>query len=295
MNSAQPFLYRLIDFGGGRKLERWASVLLDRDCPAAHGFDRRLAQWSNYQDSTATTSLVYVRLDDEGRVLAGELPDRWEVQIDSLWFGLRLTPFGHVGVFPEQTENWAFLRQLSDAAIVHAATSPTSPTVALNLFAYTGGSTLALSQAGMPVVHVDASEPSMKWARQNAERNGLAVKPIRWIVEDARKFVQREIRRDRRYGIVVLDPPSFGHGPSGQRWEIRRDLPELISGCLKLLMPGGQVLLTAHSADPDLDEVADWLRNSGRAGRIVQQRRMHLVDLHGRKLDCGFCVRFQVA
>ncbi len=295
MNSVQTSRYRLIDFGGGRKLELWANVLLDRDCPAAQGFDRRLTQWSNYRDSADVSSPAYVRLDAEGRVTAGAVPDRWEVQIDSLFFRLRLTPFGHVGVFPEQIENWAFLRQLSNTAQVRSDSTSTASIVALNLFAYTGGSTLALSQAGIPVVHVDASEPSVKWARQNAERNGLTSNPIRWIVEDARKFVQREIRRDRRYGIVVLDPPSFGHGPSGRRWEIRRDLPELISDCLKLLVPGGQMLLTAHSADPDLDEAADWLTNSGPTGRILQQGRMHLVDLHGRKLDCGFCLRFQLA
>ncbi len=284
--------YELIDFGGGRKLERFGRILLDRPSPAALDQPRMLRDWS----------IADLKLDDRGEVLIGAKPvDPWQVQIANITFNLRVTPFGHVGVFPEQEVNWKWLQafkfadspaQQSPAQQSPVQQSPVqqSRPQALNLFAYTGGSTMALAKAGFEVVHVDASAPSVRWARQNAEANQLNDHPIRWIVEDARKFAAREIKRGRRYDFIVLDPPSFGHGPGGDRWQIESDLFPLLENCLQLLSDGGCWLLTAHSTSPTLDEISDWIQHARRECKIVSNR-LALVDAQGRKLDSGFSVR----
>ncbi len=269
--------YELVDFGGGRKLERFGHVVLDRPSPAALDQPRKLRDWS----------VANLKLDDRGEVLLGAKPvDPWQVHIANITFNLRVTPFGHVGLFPEQEVNWKWLQAFKFAG--EQAMQPRPQ--ALNLFAYTGGSTMALAKAGFEVVHVDASAPSVRWARENAEVNQLNDHPIRWIVEDARKFAAREIKRGRRYDFIVLDPPSFGHGPGGDRWEIASDLFPLLEDCLQLLSDGGGWLLTAHSTSPTLDEITEWIQHAHRECKIVSNR-LALVDAPGRKLDSGFSVR----
>ncbi len=279
--------YALLDFGDGRKLERFGQVVLDRVSPAAIGASRSESDWSE----------ANLRLDDRGEVLAGMqgdqpskkvINDGWFVEIAGMRFKLRITPFGHVGVFPEQLANWRWLQSLRQASVQNEPLRQ-----ALNLFAYTGGSTMALAQAGFQVVHVDASAPSVKWARENATLNGLENHPVRWIVEDARKFAARELKRGRRYDLIVLDPPSFGHGPNGLRWDIGSDLFPLLESCLGILNEGGKVLLTAHSVDPTPDEIAAWLSQVlSECGRI-QSKRLSIPDRQNRLLDSGFCMRVE--
>ncbi|MDX1928890.1 MAG: class I SAM-dependent methyltransferase [Pirellulaceae bacterium] len=271
--------YALIDFGDGRKLERFGSVVLDRVSPAAIDTQRINADWSEAD----------LRLDERGEVLSGSLKvGNWTVEIADIRFKLRVTPFGHVGVFPEQLANWRWLQSLRNDRSEHV-----SPRLALNLFAYTGGSTLALAQAGFQVVHVDASAPSVKWARENASSNGLDEHPVRWIVEDARKFTAREVKRKRRYDLIVLDPPSFGHGPGGHRWEIEHDLFPLLENCLGILHEGGKILLTAHSVTPSPEEIVAWLAPQLRDSGRVHSKRLSIPDRSHRQLDCGFCVRVE--
>jgi len=271
--------YALLDFGDGRKLERFGQVLLDRVSPVAIGAARAESVWSSAD----------LRLDDRGEVLDGKpIGDGWFVAIAGMSFKLRVTPFGHVGVFPEQVANWRWLQSLRRESGENEL-----PRHALNLFAYTGGSTLALAQAGFHVVHVDASAPSVKWARENAANNGLEEFPIRWIVEDARKFAARELKRGRRYDLIVLDPPSFGHGPGGLRWEITNDLFPLLETCLGILSEGGKVLLTAHSVAPNPDEITDWLSQSLRDKGRIQSKRLAIPDRNNRQLDSGFCIRVE--
>lgn len=271
--------YALLDFGDGRKLEQFGDFVLDRVSPAAVGVSRSTADWG----------VADLRLDEHGEVLSGKsIGDNWFVEISGLRFKLRVTPFGHVGVFPEQAANWRWLQSLLQNADEH---SPTQH--ALNLFAYTGGSTMALAQAGYNVVHVDASVPSVKWARENAANNGLEQRPIRWIVEDARKFVARELKRGRRYDLIVLDPPSFGHGPGGRRWEIESDLFPLLADCLAILNESGKILLTAHSVEPDADDIVDWLSRTAKGNERIHCKRLTIPDRGNRPLDSGFCVRFE--
>jgi 23S rRNA (cytosine1962-C5)-methyltransferase len=270
--------YELIDFGAGRKLERMGTWILDRVSPAAAGTQCHAAcDWSQ----------AHTRLDAKGRIIAGQAPPQgWECCVGQIAFKLRLTPFGHVGLFPEQAPNWLWLgssaRSLTQAS--HASLK------ALNLFAYTGGTTMALARAGVQVVHVDASAPAVTWARDNAAQNGLAQYPIRWIVEDARKFVRRELRRGQRYHIIVLDPPSYGHGAGGQRWSIVDDLPSLLQACIDLLAePRAALLLTAHSDSLRQTELAQWIAEHSTLN--CEYGRLGLTTSQGKTLDAGCFIR----
>ena len=302
--------YELIDFGDGRKLEKFGSVALNRPCPAADKI--RPSNPKLWNQPEAVNADCWIYLDAKGKVLQqkGEIPDAWVTLWQSVFLGLKLTPFGHVGVFPEQSPNWFRLSEW-----VEHQKQRTGVVRALNLFGYTGGMTLALADKGAHLAHVDASEPAVTWARKNAVLSSLAEKPVRWIVEDARKFAEREVRRGRQYDLVVLDPPSFGTGPKGQRWEIARDLPNLLSTCLRLLfgheheaderpakltdVSEKKILVSAHSEDPGPEELAELMR--GTAQRLESERksgvvksmdkgRLHLIDRQDRKLDSGFFV-----
>ncbi len=284
-----PDQYSLLDFGGGRKLERFGNLVLDRPCPAALVCGRSL---SSKQTSTDAEYIDWdradVRLDNEGKLLAGRPPaNGWQCRCGPMVFKLKLTPFGHVGLFPEQIANWQWLT-------AHCAQYQ-QPAVrkfsALNLFAYTGGTTMCLAAAGARVVHVDASAPAVKWARANAAASGQTELPIRWIVEDARKFVSRELRRGNHYDVVVLDPPSFGHGAGGERFTIEAHLPELLDGCLQLLAPTqGALLMSAHCEFPSPETIADWLRG-GRHSASVEHDRLLLKTKSAKSLDAGFYIR----
>lgn len=274
--------YELLDFGAGRKLERFGRYVLDRCSPAAEASEPRNHHW-----------LWDVKLDEKGGIVAGRLDEHpWLMELCGIKFQLKLTPFGHVGLFPEQQTNWDWLRS--------QVRMDGQSRQALNLFAYTGGATMALALAGYHVVHVDASEPAVRWARDNAALNELSQHPIRWIVEDARKFAHRELKRGRRYEIIVLDPPTFGHGPKGARWEIEDHLHPLLEVVTQLLATNSAaLLLTAHAYTPDLPTVQEWLEellpsNSSRwAAATLTAARLALRDPSGRRLDSGYSVRWQ--
>lgn len=281
--------YCLLDFGDGRKLERFGPIVLDRPSPAA--VDASKADPKQWETATA-------RFIAAGDATAGcgqrghwepraALPDRWTIEHPPLKFELRPTEFGHVGVFPEQTENWDWIaRQLSRFA-TRSAGSP-RPRV-LNLFAYTGGSTLAAAAAGAEVVHIDASKSTIAWARCNAELSGLSAAPIRWIVEDARRFVAREQKRGNCYHGIILDPPSYGHGAKGKSWQLERDLPGLLRGCVTLLTEDGFLLLSCHSSGVTPPILRQWLTSAlaARPREAAQAQNLNLIDAHGRPLNCG--------
>lgn len=211
-----------------QKLEQVGPYLLVRPSPQAV-WPRRLpeAEWKR-------ADAVYIRESEGGghwqwrKSIARE----YELLFAKIGFSVKLTDFGHLGLFAEQAEQWEWLRQ---NITKHQQRSNGANLHVLNLFAYTGGSTLACSQAGAHVVHVDAAKGVVDWARKNAELSGLRDKPIRWIVDEASKFVEREVRRGQRYHGIVLDPPSFGRGPKGEVFKIERDLLPLLEQCRQLL------------------------------------------------------------
>ena len=244
-------MYTLCDFGDGRRLERFGPLLLDRPCPAAERIKKRTPGDWNSADAVFHKEQKNGRWEmktDRGRCLF----DPWLVDFGTLTLELRGTPFGHVGVFPEQTENWDRLR----TALGKAARQRSTPIRVLNLFAYTGGSTLAAASAAkdIEVVHVDAARNLLGWAKRNAELNGLSDANIRWIAEDVRKFVRRELKRNNRYNAVILDPPSYGHGPGGEVWKLTEHLPDLLDDLLRLIATDPLfLLLTAHTPNIDLE------------------------------------------
>ena len=229
-------MYELLAFGEGRRLERFGSLRLDRPCPTADGLPRSGSDGGWEADA---------RFDRPGPtggrwLAAADLPARWTITHGPIVLELKRTESGQVGVFPEQAANWDWIAAQQAGAA--------QPLKILNLFAYTGGSTLAAAAAGANVVHVDAAPNVVAWARRNAELSQLAHAPIRWIAEDALKFVRRELKRQTRYDAVILDPPSYGHGKCGEEWRLSKHLPTLLAMCAQLTAGRRRfILLTVHT------------------------------------------------
>lgn len=278
--------YELIDFGSGRKLERFGLYVLDRPSPAAADHVPRLRELWPGADAR------YVRTDgDRGEWHAvSELPERWTIRHEPLALEIKPTPFGHVGVFPEQAENWDWI---GDKIRAFVAAEPSRRPRVLNLFAYTGGSTLAAAAAGAEVVHVDAAANTVAWARRNAELSGLAAAPIRWIVDDARKFVERERRRGNRYDLIIADPPAYGHGPKGQSWQLLRNWSALEEAIGSLVVPNATASLFTHHCELlGGDAAAERLPGLSRdGGKSDGATNAWLTDRSGRKLQSGFVCR----
>lgn len=237
--------YELIDSGREEKLERFGDVILSRPDPQA------LWEKNLPEDMWGHAAGVYVRDEKEGRWIwsrkldgTGSIPKEWQIEFGGLKFFIRPTSFKHTGLFPEQLSNWQWIQEVLSAKL--SSRSPSAedsvgvliqkvlPSV-LNLFGYTGGATLAAAKVGAEVTHVDASKTAVAWARENAEASGLADKPVRWIVEDATLFVERELKRGKRYDGIIMDPPAFGHGPKNELWKIEEDFLKLMELCKKLL------------------------------------------------------------
>ncbi len=227
-------MYRLLDSGNGEKLEQIAGFRVRRQAAQAF-WDCSLSK-----EAWQTVDATHVRSKKGGGYwdFHRKLPPSWIVEWGGFQFKAKLTPFGHIGLFPEQADNWSWLKKVI---------SERGELEVLNLFAYTGGSTLACAQAGARVTHLDASKGVVSWARENAGLNNLSQKPVRWIVDDVVKFVKREIRRGRNYQGLILDPPTYGRGNQGETWKIEDDLLELLKS-LKKLTPNLQfMLLSCHS------------------------------------------------
>lgn len=222
-----PSGYELLDSGDGRKLERFASVVTDRPCAQAL-WRRRLDE-----GAWARADATFVRRGgrDTEWQRRRAIPESWPCEVDGLSFELSSTDFGHVGVFPEHVQAW---RAMSRILASRAGASGERPRV-LNLFAYTGGATLAAVRAGAAVCHLDASPKSVAWARRNAALNGMGDSPVRWITDDALKFLSREERRGSRYEGVILDPPSFGRGARGEVFKLEEHAPDLLDRCRAVL------------------------------------------------------------
>jgi 23S rRNA (cytosine1962-C5)-methyltransferase len=265
--------YELIDVGGGARLERFGPHVVDRPHPAGVGEPLTPERWPE----------AHLRFDRDGGWSGPGLEQArsgWRVRLEALVFEARPTDAGQVGLFPEHT---AMLPWLRDRTIAAAE----GPSV-LNLFGYTGLITLTLARTGAAVVHVDAARPTVAWARRNAALNGLEDQPIRWLVDDARAFVAREIRRERRYAGVILDPPTYGHGTSGKAWRLERDLDALLADIRRLLLPNGFVLLTAHAGGIDPDHLGDRLST---VADKVEVGQLVLTATSGATLELGAFAR----
>jgi 23S rRNA (cytosine1962-C5)-methyltransferase len=299
-----PDQYELLDFGGGRRLERFGDVTLDRPCPLAeHVRPADPAAWEKADARFDRTDA------DEGTwTFRRELPRRWTIAHGPLVLEVRPTAFGQVGLFPEQAENWDWIAgELSQSRAPCEAGAPcragsgehgTGPSArrfrVLNLFAYTGASTLAAAAAGAEVTHVDAARNMVAWARRNAASSGLAGATVRWLVEDAAKFVRRELRRGNRYDAVILDPPSYGHGPHGEVWRLSQHLARLLELCGRLTGPERQfMLLTCHTPGFSALRLRELLVEAlGQSGRITAGPLV-LRTADGRELPSGAMLRWE--
>ena len=279
-----PDQYQLLDFGEGRKLERFGPFVLDRPAAGTETIERSLGE-SEWKEAAR-----YLRTEGERGKWSCRfpLPTTWEIMHGRTVFEVKPTEFGHVGVFPEQAACWDWI------SLQIERIEP--PVKVLNLFAYTGGSTLAAAAKGADVVHIDSAENTVAWARQNAALSGLAAAPIRWIVEDAEKFVRRELKRGNRYDAVILDPPSYGHGPKGETFKIADDLRPLLSllaevtdGAPKLL------LLTCHSAGFTPAVLREQLTDAfdRELGSLAEIGELRISRQDGRALRCGNMIRLR--
>lgn len=284
--------YQLLDFGDGRKLERFAGIVLNRPCPTAEGLSKQHPElWTE-----ATARFRGPRMGDGSWSPAPKswLPQNWHyTHTSAVEFRLQLDPLpsGQVGVFPEQESNWTWIAQQAASGLAKHQ----RPLKVLNLFAYTGGSTLAAAAAGAEVVHIDAAQNIVDRARQNAELSGLAERPIRWIPEDAMRFCQREIKRGKQYDAIILDPPTFGHGPKGELWQIDRSLLPLLKVCGELTQQSRAfILVTCHSPGIGPAELAAYLSEGifGHCGQPPKSGELFLETATGRRLPSGVYARW---
>lgn len=215
--------FELIDASDGERLERWKDIILIRPDPQVmwHG-DRKNPLWKN-------ANAIYHRSNSGGGYweMLKTVPKVWNVNYKDLTFRLKPMDFKHTGLFPEQAVNWDLMSECIKSA--------GRPVKVLNLFAYTGGATVACLKAGASVTHVDAAKGMVQWAKENANASGVGDRPVRWLVDDCLKFIAREIRRGNKYDGIVMDPPSYGRGPNGEVWKLEQQLDELLYSSAKIL------------------------------------------------------------
>ncbi len=270
--------FEVIDASSGEKLERWGNVILIRPDPQVIWKTPRDGRWEK-------ASARYIRSSaGGGEWEVKSLPrDRWSIGYKELTFSISPTGFKHTGLFPEQAVNWDFCSKLIKDA--------KRPVKVLNLFAYTGGATLACASAGASVCHVDASKGMVSWARENAKLSGLEDAPIRWIVDDCQKFIERELRRGSRYDAIIMDPPSYGRGPGGEIWKLEEqifDLCELAGGllCEDPLFFLLNSYTTGLSASV-MEYILATTAAKGRGGSLSSSEIGLPVTVSGRCLPCG--------
>lgn len=276
--------YEVIDTSSGEKLERWGDYILVRPDPQVIWNTKKSDyRWHNPNGH-------YHRSNKGGGSWEFfDLPEQWSVNYRNLTFQLKPFSFKHTGLFPEQAVNWDYMRDRIKGA--------GRPVKVLNLFAYTGGATVACAGAGASVTHVDASKGMVTWAKENAASSGLKDAPIRYLVDDCVKFVQREIRRGNHYDGIVMDPPSYGRGPGGEVWKIEEKIHELVSLCAELLSDDPLFFIINSYTTGLQPAVMAYLINievTHRFGGRVSADEIGLpVSGNGLVLPCGATARWE--
>lgn len=269
--------YELLDSGDGKRLERFGKYILARPDPQviwAPGLDP--AEWEK-------ADAVF---DKEKWIIKNRIPDKWLLTYKNLKFFAKLSPFKHTGVFPEQSAQWDFITEKIGA---HGQTVNI-----LNLFGYTGIASLAAAAAGAKVTHIDASYPTIGWARENQTASGLEDKPIRWILDDAIKFTQREIKRGIKYDGIIMDPPIYGHGPKGEVWDFNKSLPELLKNCQRILSDEPLfIIINAYAISASAIMLQNILTDfTKKLGGKIEAGELALQEKSGRLLSTGIFGRW---
>ncbi|WP_011582985.1 MULTISPECIES: class I SAM-dependent rRNA methyltransferase [Chelativorans] len=278
--------YALLDSGNGRKLEQYGPYRIIR--PEGQAIWQPAWEEAEWEKADA---IFTGDTDEEGlgrwRFPRIPLGETWPMRHDGIAYLGRFTSFRHVGVFPEQATHWEHMRGLIEGA--------RRSIKVLNLFGYTGLASLVAAEAGAQVTHVDASKKAIGWARENQEMAGLSDRPIRWIVEDAMKFAEREARRGNGYDVILLDPPAYGRGPKGEVWQLFEDLPELVETCREILSPKPlAVVLTAYSIRSSFFSIHTLMRDAfaGMGGRVESGELVIREKSAGRALSTSLFSRW---
>lgn len=277
--------YELIDSGNGKRLERYGKYLVSRPDPQAI--------WKPKKDTVFwdRADAVYIQNGNKGSwINKNNVLGKWLVKYKNLAFYCKLTPFKHTGVFPEQAVNWDFMSEILSSI----PKEKKQPSV-LNLFGYTGVSTLVCAASGAKVTHLDASKPAIAWARENQEASKLSEKPIRWILDDAVKFVQREINRNVKYDAIIMDPPIYGHGPNGEVWDFNESFPKLMELCSLVLSDNPLfVIVNAYAISASSIMLLNVLRDYlGDLGGNFEYGELALQEIEGaRLLSTGIFARW---
>lgn len=275
--------YEVIDTASGEKLERWGDYILIRPDPQViWNTPRNLPQWHK------PNGHYHRSAKGGGEWEFFKLPDEWDIRYKKLTFHLKPFSFKHTGLFPEQAVNWDWFSSIIKGALNR---EPNRTIKVLNLFAYTGGATLSAAAAGAHVTHVDASKGMVGWAKENAVSSGLADAPVRWLVDDCVKFVEREIRRGNKYDAVIMDPPSYGRGPKGEIWKIEDSVFPFIELTVQLLDKNALFFLINSYTTGLQPAVLSYMMETAicsRFGGQVESGEIGLpVSSNGLVLPCG--------
>jgi 23S rRNA (cytosine1962-C5)-methyltransferase len=282
--------YELIDSGEGRRLEKYGDYILDRPDPQII-WKKNLPE-SEWEKSDA----IFERItEDKGAwKIKTKMPEKWELNHSGIKFWAKLSPFKHTGVFPEQASQWDYInKQISKSA--------NKQINFLNLFAYTGIATLFAAKAGAKVTHVDSSKPAITWANENRNLNGMENLPIRWIVDDVLKFTEREAKRGVKYDAIIMDPPVYGHGPTGEVWDFNKDFPKLLNNCKEILSENPLfILVNAYAISSSSITLANTLNDYfGKLGGNIENGELMLTESSilaggptGRRLSTGIWARW---
>lgn len=283
MKLVRDFLdYQILDMDKGMKIESWNNVILKRPDPQII--------WPSNNPYNGKIDAIYNRSNKGGGswdIKNIKMPSSWQVSYHDLTFNLKLMGFKHTGLFPEQAYNWNML--------ISKIKEAKREVKVLNLFAYTGAASMAALSAGASVVHVDSSRGMVDWAKENASASGLSDKPIRYIVDDCKKFVDREIRRGNKYDIILMDPPSFGRGSNGQVWNIEKDLYPLVEACSKILSDDAILfLINSYTTGLSMNVLEDVLKLCIKNKGYITSDELGLpVKNSDLVLPCGIFARWE--
>ena len=276
--------YEVIDCSDGEKLERWGDRILIRPDPQViWSTEKKNPLWRSADGRYTRSSSGGGKWDKQ------KLPESWKIRYKNLSFNIKPMNFKHTGLFPEQAVNWD--------CIMKRISQEDRKINVLNLFAYTGGATVAAAAAGANVCHVDAAKGMVAWARENARLSGLEDRPIRWIVDDCVKFVEREIRRGRKYDAIIMDPPSYGRGPSGEIWKLEDNLFDFVKLCSNVLSDAPSfVIINSYTTGLSASTISYIAQSvfGKRFGGHAESRELGLpVKDSGLALPCGAACRWE--
>jgi len=274
--------YELIDSGEGRRLEKWGGYLLDRPDPQI------IWKKSLSPEEWEKVDAYFKRISEDKGIwdIKTKIPEKWELAHSDVKFFAKLSPFKHTGIFPEQSTQWDYIYENVKAEKREVKV--------LNLFAYTGIASLFAAKAGASVTHVDASRPAVTWANENRALNDENW-PIRWIIDDAIKFTAREIKRGVKYDAIIMDPPAYGHGPTGEVWDFNSDFPKLLTNCKELLSENPLfVIINAYAISSSSITLANTLNDYfGKLGGKIENGELTLKESSGgRLLSTGIWARW---